>query len=191
MFKFQTSRKPNKPKKLRKKESKITEMNLGSFQPGGASSPSSQIEISVRCSGLADRDLTSKSDPTCILLVPTVGLEYDKNGQRKAWEEYGRTEKILNSLDPHWETKFVMDYRFEERQMLRFAVYDIDSDRLSHLSDHDSLGHLECSLGEVVAGQSKGFSKKLTKGSGIIHLQAEELSPNRETVILEFSAKKV
>jgi len=159
-------------------------MNLGSFQPGAASSPSSQIEISVRCSNLADRDLTSKSDPTCILLVP-------KSAQKNDWAEYGRTEKILDSLDPHWQTKFVIDYRFEERQMLRFAIYDIDSDRLSKLSDHDSLGHLDCSLGEVVAAQSKGFSKKLSKGSGMIHLQAEELSPNRETVILEFSARKL
>jgi len=159
-------------------------MNLGSFQPGAASSPSSQIEISVRCSNLADRDLTSKSDPTCILLVP-------KSAQKNDWAEYGRTEKILDSLDPHWQKKFVIDYRFEERQMLRFAIYDIDSDRLSKLSDHDSLGHLDCSLGEVVAAQSKGFSKKLSKGSGMIHLQAEELSPNRETVILEFSARKL
>ena len=132
-------------------------MNLGSFQPGGASSPSSQIEISVRCSGLADRDLTSKSDPTCILLVP-------KSARNNDWAEFGRTEKILDSLDPHWQTKFVIDYRFEERQMLRFAVYDIDSDRLSNLSDHDSLGHLECSLGEVVAAQSKGFSKFIIIG---------------------------
>ena len=159
-------------------------MNPGSFQPGAASSPSSQIEISVRCSNLADRDLTSKSDPTCILLVP-------KSAQKNDWAEYGRTEKILDSLDPHWQTKFVIDYRFEERQMLRFAIYDIDSDRLNKLSDHDSLGHLDCSLGEVVAAQSKGFSKKLSKGSGMIHLQAEELSPNRETVILEFSARKL
>jgi len=159
-------------------------MNLGSFQPGGSSSPSSQIEISVRCSSLADRDLTSKSDPACILLVP-------KTAQKDDWAEFGRTEKIRDSLDPHWQTKFVMDYRFEERQMLRFAVYDIDSDRLSNLSDHDSLGHLDCSLGEVVAAQSKGFSKKLAKGSGMIHLQAEELSPNRETVVLEFSAMKL
>ena len=159
-------------------------MNPGSFQPGAASSPSSQIEISVRCSNLADRDLTSKSDPTCILLVP-------KSAQKNDWAEYGRTEKILDSLDPHWQTKFMIDYRFEERQMLRFAIYDIDSDRLNKLSDHDSLGHLDCSLGEVVAAQSKGFSKKLSKGSGMIHLQAEELSPNRETVILEFSARKL
>jgi len=114
-----------------------------------------------------------------------------KSAQKNDWAEYGRTEKILDSLDPHWQTKFVIDYRFEERQMLRFAIYDIDSDRLSKLSDHDSLGHLDCSLGEVVAAQSKGFSKKLSKGSGMIHLQAEELSPNRETVILEFSARKL
>ena len=159
-------------------------MNLGTFQPGAAATPTSQIELSVRCTGLSDRDITSKSDPTCILMVP-------RTTQKADWVEYGRTEKILDSLNPQWQTKFVVDYRFEERQMLRFAIYDIDSSRLSNLSDHDSLGHVDCSLGEVVAQQSKGFVKSLTKGGGKIHIQAEELSPNRETAVLAFEARKL
>ena len=65
------------------------------------------------------------------------------------WVEIGRTEKIKDSLDPRWQTKFLLDYKFEERQIFRFAIYDIDSDSRLKLDDHDSLGHIDCSLGEV------------------------------------------
>ena len=65
------------------------------------------------------------------------------------WVEIGRTEKIKDSLDPRWQTKFLLDYKFEERQIFRFAIYDIDSDSRQKLDDHDSLGHIDCSLGEV------------------------------------------
>ena len=41
-----------------------------------------------------------------------------------------------------------MEYRFEEAQKLRFAVYDLDNETAS-LADDDFLGSLECSLGEV------------------------------------------
>jgi hypothetical protein len=41
-----------------------------------------------------------------------------------------------------------LEYRFEEAQKLRFAVYDLDNETAS-LADDDFLGSLECSLGEV------------------------------------------
>ena len=41
-----------------------------------------------------------------------------------------------------------MEYRFEEAQKLKFAVYDLDNATAS-LGDDDFLGALECSLGEV------------------------------------------
>ena len=41
-----------------------------------------------------------------------------------------------------------MDYRFEEVQPLRFAIYDIDN-ATSSLDDDDFLGAMECTLGEV------------------------------------------
>lgn len=40
-------------------------------------------------------------------------------------------------------------YQFEMVQKLRFAVYDIDNDDTSKLEDHNYLGGIECSLGEV------------------------------------------
>ena len=69
--------------------------------------------------------------------------------QSGGWAETARTEQITDSLNPRWQTKFQMDYKFEERQMLRLAIYDIDSDSHRDLDDHDSLGHIDCSLGEV------------------------------------------
>jgi len=116
-------------------------MNLGVFVPGGASVPATEVEISVRCEELVNRDLTSKSDPTCVLFVQRSSKPGD-------WIEFGRTEKILDCLSPRWGRKFVMDYRFEERQVLKFSVYDIDSSS-TKLDDHDFLGDVECSLAQT------------------------------------------
>ena len=46
--------------------------------------PTSTIELSIKCTGLSDQDLFSKSDPFCVLFQK-------KTGQ---WYEIGRTEKI-------------------------------------------------------------------------------------------------
>lgn len=61
------------------------------------------------CRNLLDRDTFSKSDPVCIL--------YQKDLRTNQYSEIGRTEQIKNSLNPSWNTKFTMDYRFEERQV--------------------------------------------------------------------------
>ena len=135
-----------------------------------------QVELSMSCSGLMDRDVGSKSDPTAILFIPGIG-------QKDQWTEYGRTEKIKDTINPQWQTKFVLDYRFEERQVLKFAIYDIDSKKTAKLSAHDSLGEVVCSLGEVVAEQSRGFTRHLGKARGTLHLQPDGVSASRQTVM--------
>ena len=62
--------------------------------------------------------------------------------------QFKRTEWQKNTLNPKFTTTIEMDYRFEEVQPLRFAVYDIDN-ASSTLDDDDFLGAIECSLGEV------------------------------------------
>jgi len=157
-------------------------MNLGAFVPGGASAPATEVEISVRCEQLVNRDLTSKSDPTCVLFVQRSGKPGD-------WGEFGRTEKIQDSLSPRWGKKFVMDYKFEERQLLKFSIYDIDSSS-TNLDSHDFLGDTECSLGEIMAQQSKGFVRKLSKG-GKIFVHVEELSSNKDLITMKFEGQKL
>ena len=104
-----------------------------------SSLPVSRLELSVACTNLADTDVLSKSDPVCVMLV--------KNSDK--WMEYGRTERIDNSLSPNWMKKFTIDYKFEERQILKFMIYDLDSSS-SQLSHHDFLGEIEVMLIIVV-----------------------------------------
>jgi hypothetical protein len=46
--------------------------------------PTSTVELSMKCTGLCDKDLFSKSDPVCVLFQK-------KSGQ---WYEIGKTEVI-------------------------------------------------------------------------------------------------
>uniref|UniRef100_A0A669BFE9 Copine-3 n=1 Tax=Oreochromis niloticus TaxID=8128 RepID=A0A669BFE9_ORENI len=106
-----------------------------------------KVELTVSCENLLDKDVGSKSDPLCVLLM---------NSSDSQWYEVGRTEKVQNCLSPKFAKKFVVDYYFEIVQKLKFGVYDIDNKTID-LTDDDFLGELECTLGQVVS------SKKLTR----------------------------
>lgn len=61
---------------------------------------------------LLNLDQITRSDPLCVLfLLDSTTLQ--------EWVEIGRTESILNNLNPEWKTKFLVEYRFEEKQVRR------------------------------------------------------------------------
>ncbi|KAK3736203.1 hypothetical protein QZH41_011890, partial [Actinostola sp. cb2023] len=72
---------------------------------------------------------------------------------------YGRTETIMNNLNPDFVKTFTIHYFFEEVQKLKFQVYDIDS-KSTRLQDHDFIGETECTLGSIV-GENGGRLEKL------------------------------
>ncbi|TVU12190.1 hypothetical protein EJB05_45823, partial [Eragrostis curvula] len=73
--------------------------------------------LSFKASKLRNMDAFSKSDPMLVVYTETNGRQ----------EEIGRTEVILNSLEPSWITKTTMSYQFEIVQPLIFKIYDIDT----------------------------------------------------------------
>ncbi|XP_040138516.2 copine-5 isoform X2 [Ictidomys tridecemlineatus] len=105
---------------------------------------------------LLDKDMFSKSDPLCVMY--TQGME------NKQWREFGRTEVIDNTLNPDFVRKFIVDYFFEEKQNLRFDLYDVDS-KSPDLSKHDFLGQAFCTLGEIVGSSGSRLEKPLTIGA--------------------------
>uniref|UniRef100_A0A3P9IUJ8 Copine-3 n=1 Tax=Oryzias latipes TaxID=8090 RepID=A0A3P9IUJ8_ORYLA len=143
-----------------------------------------KVELSVSCDHLMDKDISSKSDPLCVLMMC---------GADSQWYEVGRSEQVQNCLSPRFSKKFVIDYFFEVVQKLKFGIYDIDNKTID-LSDDDFLGQLECNLGQVVS------SKKLTRplvlknnkpaGKGTITICAEEIKDNR-MVNFEVEARKL
>nr|XP_025745052.1 copine-2 isoform X2 [Callorhinus ursinus] len=142
-----------------------------------------KVELSVSGQNLLDRDVTSKSDPFCVLFTESDGR----------WIEYDRTETAVNNLNPAFSKKFVLDYHFEEVQKLKFALFDQDKSS-TQLEEHDFLGQFSCSLGTIVS------SKKITRplllmndkpaGKGLITVAAQELSDN-QVITLSLAGRKL
>uniref|UniRef100_A0A9J8CRM4 Copine-8 n=1 Tax=Cyprinus carpio carpio TaxID=630221 RepID=A0A9J8CRM4_CYPCA len=160
--------------------------SLADFEPLAAVIPATKVEITVSCRNLLDRDTFSKSDPICVLYTQTVA--------NRDWREFGRTEVIDNTLNPDFVHKFIIDYFFEERQNLRFDLYDLDS-KSENLSKHDFLGQMYCTLGELVGSQGSRMERSLVgipgKNCGTIIVKAEELGNCRESVLMQFCGNKL
>ncbi|KAM9829533.1 copine Va isoform 2-T2 [Syngnathus typhle] len=156
------------------------------LDPSSGSIPATKVEITVSCRNLLDRDTFSKSDPLVVLY--TQGVEC------KQWREFGRTEVIDNTLNPDFVRKYILDYFFEEKQNLRFDVFDIDS-RSPDLAKHDFLGQVYCTLGEIVGSPASRLEKTLSgipgKKCGTIILSAEELGNCRDYTTMQFCANKL
>uniref|UniRef100_A0A8C5EJ96 Copine-8-like n=1 Tax=Gouania willdenowi TaxID=441366 RepID=A0A8C5EJ96_GOUWI len=105
---------------------------------------------------------------------------------------FGRTEVIDNTLNPDFVRKFIVDYFFEERQNLRFDLYDLDC-KSDNLSKHDFLGQAFCTLGEIVGSLGSRLEKPLIgipgRKCGSFIVRAEELSNCR--VMLQFCGNKL
>ncbi|XP_062376721.1 copine-3 isoform X1 [Sardina pilchardus] len=143
-----------------------------------------KVELTVSCEHLLDKDLTSKSDPLCVLLM---------NSSESQWFEVGRTEKVQNCLNPKFAKKFMLDYYFEVVQKVKFGIYDIDNATVD-LGDDDFLGEFECTLGQIVSSSKLTrplvLKNKKPAGKGTITITAEEIKDNR-VVNFEAEARKL
>ncbi|XP_077410903.1 copine-3-like isoform X2 [Vanacampus margaritifer] len=143
-------------------------------RPGGVPDCVTRVALTISCENLMDMDVFSKSDPQCVFYMSTSG---------SSWVEVGRTERIMNCLNPKFSKAFVIDYHFETVQKLKFEVFDIDDNVGCSLRDADFLGELECTLGQVVS--SRNLTKPLVMkdkrpaGAGTITVHAEERTDNR------------
>uniref|UniRef100_H3CBV4 Copine family member 9 n=2 Tax=Tetraodon nigroviridis TaxID=99883 RepID=H3CBV4_TETNG len=179
---------------------------VGDFDPLNSSVPATKIEVTVSCRNLLDMDTFSKSDPVVVLYMQGLGT--------KEWREFGRTEVIDNTLNPDFVRKFVMDFFFEEKQNLRFDVYNVDT-RSSNFSKHDFLGQTFCTLGEIIGSVGGRLERTLSatgfqflskarspffgikdigipgKKCGTIIFAAEELSNCRDIATMQFCANKL
>uniref|UniRef100_A0A8B9LQR7 Copine Vb n=1 Tax=Astyanax mexicanus TaxID=7994 RepID=A0A8B9LQR7_ASTMX len=118
-----------------------------------------------------------------------------RRNTRTIWGyNFGRTEVIDNTLNPDFVRKFILDYFFEEKQNLRFDLYDVDS-KSPDLSKHDFLGQMFCTLGEIVGSPASRLDKPLGgipgKKCGTIILSAEELGNCRDSATMQFCANKL
>ncbi|KAG7270866.1 hypothetical protein CRUP_032255, partial [Coryphaenoides rupestris] len=105
----------------------------------------SRVELTVSCTNLLDKDLGSKSDPLCVLML--------SSGEDR-WTEVGRTERVNNCSSPSFSERLQLDYHFETVQKVKLMIYDIDNKSVD-LKDDDFLGGVELTLGQVTAEEVK------------------------------------
>ncbi|CAL5094621.1 unnamed protein product [Urochloa decumbens] len=153
------------------------------FQARGLRGLYTPIELSFSATKLRNTDAFSKSDP---MLVVYTNI----NGKL---EEIGRTEVILNSLDPAWITKATMSYQFEIVQPLIFRIYDVDTKyhhtpvKMLKLSHQDFLGEACCNLSEIVTKFNHSLTLNLRSDCGhglhgTMTVHAEESDSSRMAV---------
>ncbi|KAE9459083.1 hypothetical protein C3L33_09015, partial [Rhododendron williamsianum] len=132
-----------------------------------------------------------KSDPMAVV--------YKKN-MDGSLEELGRSEVVMNSLDPAWIEKINVSYQFEILQPLVFHVYDVDTKyhnlpvKMLKLKDQEFLGEASCVLSEIVTKQSRRLTLKLQnkhghsglKNLGTLTVHAEETVASRNAVEITF-----
>lgn len=144
------------------------------------------LELSLSASKLRDLDVLSKSDPMAVVYAKKL------DGML---EELGRTEVIMNTLNPAWITKLTINYQFEIVQQLVFQIYDIDTKyhntpvKMLKLNEQDYLGEASCTLSEIVTKHDRSLTLKLnyrigppSVHLGTITIHAEETAVSRTAV---------
>ncbi|KAF5189378.1 Bonzai-like protein [Thalictrum thalictroides] len=161
------------------------------YRSHGAYALFTQLQLSLSASKLRDRDILSTSDPMAI----GYAKKYDGT-----LEEIGRTEVVMNSLNPVWIGKFMIAYHFETIQPLLFRVYDIDTKyhnlpvKSLKLEEQEYLGEASCFLSEIVTKHNKSLTLNLQRidGHGVtidrgsISVHAEEAISSRQAFEMIF-----
>ncbi|BAH93121.1 Os05g0373300 [Oryza sativa Japonica Group] len=158
------------------------------FNAAGLRGLYSPLELSFSASKLRNMDAFSKSDPMLVI--------YIRKDARL--EEIGRTEVILNSLEPSWITKATISYQFEIIQPLVFKIYDIDTRyhntpvKTLNLAQQDFLGEACCNLSEIVTNNhSLTLNLRDSCGHtllGTVTVHAEESNSSRMAVEMTLHA---
>ncbi|KAA8540617.1 hypothetical protein F0562_024464 [Nyssa sinensis] len=118
----------------------------------------SHLELSLSASNLRDRDVLSKSDPMVVIYA---------KGRDGSLQELGRTEVVLNSLNPMWITRHTITYHFDVVQTLVFRVYDVDTPfhdqevKMLKLDEQQFLGEATCALSEIVTKSKRSLTLDL------------------------------
>ncbi|KAB1994745.1 hypothetical protein ES319_D13G118500v1 [Gossypium barbadense] len=154
------------------------------------------IELSLSASNLRNLDILSKSDPMAVLYVKKMD---------GTLEELGRTEVILNCLNPTWIEKINVSYQFEIVQNLVFHVYDVDtkyynmSVKALKLNEQDFLGEATCVLSEIVTKRNQSLTLNLhgkngpggSKNFGTLTVHAEESCLSRMAVEMKLRCSQL
>lgn len=129
----------------------------------GVDNLATRLRLFIQGKKLKNLDLLSKSDPYCKMLE-----QVNHN-----WVDRGKTETIMNDLNPSFKTSFEIDYYFEKIQPLRFILMDQDKNNAD-----DMIGEVDVLLAKVWGSKGNIIELPLTfkgkangRGSVIVRIE--------------------
>ncbi|XP_068658278.1 protein BONZAI 3-like isoform X2 [Aristolochia californica] len=154
--------------------------------------PNEAVDLFLKSRGMHGLYTHLESDPMAVVYAKK------RDG---TLEELGRTEVIMNTLNPVWISKIGVVYQFEIVQPLIFRVYDVDTKfhnlpvKALKVDEQDFLGEGTCVLSEIVTKPSRSSTLNLQVSSfvhdgvkymGTLTVHAEETVASRKVVEVTF-----
>ena len=100
-----------------------------------------RLMLNIKCSNLPKLDKGSNSDPFVVLYAETM-----------AGDQYiGRTDTVIDSLNPDFVHGIEVDFYFEEEQRFRFDLYDQDDATQDDLQFQDKIGSFRFRIADVIS----------------------------------------
>ncbi|KAJ6231875.1 copine [Anaeramoeba flamelloides] len=130
-----------------------------------------KVMLSVSCKNLISLDTLSESDPMAVL--------FSVDPKTKRVTELGRTESYKDNPNPKFTKTFIVGYKFEQIQMYKIGLYDVDS-KSNDLRKHDYIGEMFFNLGDLMAAKGLTISTHLKnplspqRKNGLCTVVAEE-----------------
>jgi hypothetical protein len=100
------------------------------------------ISISISCRELRNMDKLSLTDALVHVYEWNVSL-----GQ---WKLVGKTETVMDNLNPDFTTRIKMPYVFESTQRLKFELWDQDSP-----TEFEYMGCVETTIGVIMGSKTQ------------------------------------
>mmetsp|Transcript_967 Transcript_967/g.2212 ORF Transcript_967/g.2212 Transcript_967/m.2212 type:complete len:633 (+) Transcript_967:86-1984(+) len=162
--------------------------------------PVLKLELQVRCSNLPKKDLLSQANGFCVLWkAPNgyTGSDADgtptKEPNRKE-VEMGRTEVSRACINPVFRQTFRLNFVFHQEQTFVLRVYDEDLRYATGLSEHDYLGGVIFTLGQVMGAKGCSLAKRLRSnesslGDAFLVVTGKGVVENREVLEFRFSCQ--
>lgn len=112
------------------------------------------ISLSFNARDLPKMDTFSHSDSFVV-----VNLVNPKTG---AIQRIGNTTVVNNTENPDWPDQIVLNYVFEETQLLKIQVYDQDTPDLADLKKHDYIGEVSFTLAKLMCSSNQTITASIT-----------------------------
>lgn len=146
-----------------------------------AASVATQVTLYFKCKNLKDTDTFSKSDPYIVLF----------RNDRERLIEIGRTEVVMDCLNPVFQKSLNVDYYFEVKQQFVAKLYDYDG----HSEDekNDALGVVQFSLANIMcaAKHIKSFDIPAPFQGTLTVTAVEHSTTGDDTIALEFYGRNM